>query len=131
MVTPAFSAAARMAATTAPMPPCGSDLRAGRSADLAGQAIVEAEQRGRRARAEMAAERRVEGEQALQPVVRKLLVEHVGDIHQQHAQEVAHVLLAEPLQRQAGLAEGSGLEQRHAAEIGRRGGRGSGFRMPA
>ena len=53
----------------------------------------------------MAAKRRVEGEQALQPVVVDLLVEDVGDVHQENAQEIAHVLLAEALQRQAGHGE--------------------------
>src|SRR6185437_6652618 len=43
----------------------GQRLRAGPAADLAGEAIVEAEQRGGRAGPEMAAERGVEGQQAL------------------------------------------------------------------
>ena len=49
----------------------------------------------------------------------EMLVEHVGDVHQQHAQEVAHVLLAEPPQRQPGQPEAGALRKRHAAEIGR------------
>ena len=48
----------RLPRSTAPMPPLGMHLRAGRAADFAGEPVVEAEQRGRRARAEMAAERR-------------------------------------------------------------------------
>ena len=91
-------------------------LAAGHAADFAGQAIVEAEQRGRRARTEMAAEHRVEGEQALEPVVGKLFVAEIGDIHQQHAQEVAHVLLAEPSQRQAVRASAEASAKSHAAK---------------
>ena len=67
----------------------------------------------------MAAERGVEGEQAAQPLVCQMLVEHVGDVHQQHAQEVAHVLLAEPAQRQCDKAEAGALRKRHAVEVGR------------
>ncbi len=67
--------------------------------------MVEAEQRGRRARPEMAAEHGVEGQQPLQPVVAQMLVDDVGDVHQEHPQEVAHVLLAEPAQRQRRHAE--------------------------
>ena len=64
-ITPALAAEAAIAATISPIPPLGTSLRAGSAADLAGETIIETEQRGRRARPEMAAEHRVEGEQDL------------------------------------------------------------------
>ena len=101
------------------MPPTGMTWRTGRACDFAGEPIVEAEQRGGRTRPEMAPERRVEGEQPAQPVVLEMLVEHVGDVHQQHAQEVAHVLLAEPPEVERDEAEAGRLRQRHAFEVRR------------
>ncbi|MGB5796509.1 MAG: hypothetical protein WBH51_12060 [Mycolicibacter algericus] len=91
--------------------------------DLAGEAVIKAEQRGRRARTEMRAEHGVEGQQTLQPVVRKLFVDKVGDVHQQYAQEIAHVLAAEPLQRQRRAAERELVAERQAGKIGRAAGK--------
>ena len=132
MITPAFSAAARdCSRNDRAHAALRQDLRARHAADLAGEAVVESEQRGRRARSEMAAEHRVEGEQTLQPVVGKLFVEKVGDIHQQHAQEIAHVFLAEPLQRQrrSGRAPTVSESDMPPRSGGRRAS--SGFKMPA
>ena len=60
-----------------------------------GEAVVEKQERIRRARPQMRAERRVEGDDALQPLVRQFVVEHVGDIDEDQAQELAHVVAAE------------------------------------
>ncbi len=67
----------------------------------------------------MAAQRRVERQQTLQPIVGQVLVEQVRDVHQEHAEEVAHLLPAKAAQGERGFAEANLLGKRHGAgEIG-------------
>ena len=66
----------------------------------------------------MTAKRGIESEKTFQPVIFDMLIQHVRDIHEQHAQEIAHVLLAEPAQRDAGHGHGRRFRKGHAAQIG-------------
>ena len=94
-----------MAAATAPMPPLGR-ARPACSLRGTGQTVEKKQQRIGRARAEMRAEHRIEGDDALQAVILQFVIEHVGDIDQHEAQEFAHVVAAEApdLEAEAGQA---------------------------
>ena len=76
---------------------------------LAGEAVEQQHQRVRRARPHPGAEHGVVGEDALQPVVAELVVEHVGDVREQDAQELAQVVAAHGAQLQAEHRELRGL----------------------
>ena len=67
----------------------------------AGKAIVEKQQRIGRARAQMRAEHRIEGNDAFQSLVRQFIIEHIGDIDQHEAQEFAHVVAAKAFDLEA------------------------------
>ena len=66
-----------------------------------GEAVEVEDQRARRARAEPGAQRRVEGQEAAQPIVAKVVLHDVGDVDQHEAQELPEVGPPHPAQAEA------------------------------
>ncbi len=89
---------------------------AGNSAKFACKPVVEPQQRGRRVRSQMHAQRRIKCQQPLQPQIRQMLIGDIRHRHQQHAHELAHLRLAHETQRQSGLCQLEKLHGRRRVE---------------